>query len=120
MPKNGSKKKEKASEEDLDVEIIFRTEIKFENTKDIIGVAPEFKWGGLYQMIRDHNISDACLEEMIIYKNIRKSGITKAATRLELFPCSEVIGWIFPRQIPPRGLSLTFKGNVLLHLLYIT
>ena len=37
------------------------------------------------------------LEEESLYANIEKSSIMKVATRPELFPCSEVIGWIFPR-----------------------
>ena len=36
------------------------------------------------------------LEEESIYANIDKSSIMKVATRPELFPCSEVIGWILP------------------------
>ena len=35
MPKKGGKKKERASKPDLDVEIISRMEIKFEDTKAI-------------------------------------------------------------------------------------
>ena len=34
---------------------------------------------------------------MPIYANIEKSTLMKVATRPELFPCSEVIGWILPR-----------------------
>ena len=50
MTKKGSKKKEKASGEDSDVEIISSTRIetKFEYTKDIIEVSPKFKWIELY------------------------------------------------------------------------
>ena len=33
----------------------------------------------------------------MIYSNIEKSSLMKVATRPELFPCSEVIGWILPR-----------------------
>ena len=88
MPKKGRKKKAEASEVDSDVELISRTEIKFEDTKAITRVAPEFKWGELYQMIKDQNMPDVGLKEMIIYQNIRNSGITKASTHPELFPCS--------------------------------
>ena len=34
---------------------------------------------------------------MPIYANIEKSALMKVATRPELFPCSEVIGWILSR-----------------------
>ena len=37
------------------------------------------------------------LEEEGIYANIERSSLMKIATRPELFPCSEVIGWILPR-----------------------
>ena len=47
MNKKGSKKKEKASGVDSDVEIISsaRKENKFKDTRAIRGVSPEFKWG---------------------------------------------------------------------------
>ena len=48
MPKRSGKKKGKASEVDLDVDIISRTEIKFEDTKAITGDDQEFKWGEIY------------------------------------------------------------------------
>ena len=47
-------------------------------------------------MIKDQTVPDAGLEDIPLYVNIRKSSITKVATRLELFPCVEVIGWILP------------------------
>ena len=36
-------------------------------------------------------------EEENIYVNIDRSSLMKISTRPELFPCSEVIGWILPR-----------------------
>ena len=88
MPKKGGKKKTRESEPDSDVEIISRTEIKFEDTNSITGVSLELKWGELYLMIRDQNVLDTGLKEMFLYQNIRNSCITKATTCLELFPCS--------------------------------
>ena len=108
MPKKSSKRKAKASKPKLDVEVISRTETKYEDTKDITGVSPKFKWGELYQMIRDRYIPDVGLEEMFLYQNIKKSGITKSTTHLELFPCSEVIGWILPQTNP----SLRIISNI--------
>ena len=96
IPKKSSKRKAKESEPKSDVEFISKIETKYEDTKAIIGVSPEFKWGELYQMIRDQNIPDVGLEEIIIYQNVRKSYNNKDATRSELFPCSEFIGWILP------------------------
>ena len=40
---------------------------------------------------------DTGFEEVTIYANIEKSSLMKVATRPEIFPCSEVIGWILPR-----------------------
>ena len=48
-------------------------------------------------MIVNQNVPDAGFEELTIYANIEKSALMKVATRPELFPCSEVIGWILPR-----------------------
>ena len=74
MPKWGGNKKAKTSEVDSDVDIISRTEIRFEDTKDITWVSIEFKWGEIYQMIRDQDIPNASLEEMLLYQNIKKLG----------------------------------------------
>ena len=43
------------------------------------------------------NVPDVEFEEMTIYANIEKSALMKVATRPELFPYSELIGWIIPR-----------------------
>ena len=98
MTKKYRKKKEKPSGANSDCEIISgsRTETKFEDTKEITGIAPEFKWGELYQMIRDQNIPDDGIEEIVLYHNINRSSFTKAARNLDIFPCSEVLGWILP------------------------
>ena len=36
------------------------------------------------------------LEEESIYANIERYSLMRIATRPELFPCAEVIGWILP------------------------
>ena len=56
-----------------------------------------FLWGQIYHMIKHQNVSDVGLEDILLYVNIRKSGITKKATCPKLFPCVKVIGWIIPR-----------------------
>ena len=48
-------------------------------------------------MIANQNVPDAGFEELTIYANIEKSALMKVATRPELFPCSEVNGWILHR-----------------------
>ena len=49
-------------------------------------------------MIVNQNVPDAVFEVLTIYANIKKSALMKVATRPELFPCFEVIGWILPRE----------------------
>ena len=51
---------------------------------------------------------DIGLEEESIYANIERSTLMKVATRPELFPCSEVIGWILPRA----DVSTMILGDV--------
>ena len=82
MPKKGSRKKSKVSKEDLDMEVILDTKIEtmFTDTKEVTGIAHEFKWGELYQMIRDHDIPYVGIEEMVLYQNIKRSSITKGST----------------------------------------
>ena len=79
------------------VEIITKVEFIYKDTKATTGVEPDYKWGEIYRMISNHNVPDAGFEELMIYANIEKSALMKVATRPELFPCSEVIGWILPR-----------------------
>ena len=45
-------------------------------------------------MIKDKTVLDAGLEYIPLYVNIKRSSITKVATRPELFPSAEVIGSI--------------------------
>ena len=91
------KKKDPVVEGEPEVEIITRVEYIYEDTKDTTGVEPDYKWGDIYRMIVNQNVPDAGFEELTIYANIEKSALMKVATRPELFPCSEVIGWILPR-----------------------
>ena len=85
-------------EGELEVEIITKVEFRYKDTKASIGVKLDNKWGEIYRMISNQNIPDVSFEEMTIYANIEKSTLMKVATRPELFPCSEVIGWILPRE----------------------
>ena len=91
MPKKGGKKKSKVTKEDSNLEVLPRMEIIYEDTKAITGAEQEFQWGQIYHMIKNENVSDAGLEDIPLYVNIRKSGITKVAMRPDLFPCAEVI-----------------------------
>ena len=111
MPKRGSKKNTRVSKPDSDVEIISRMKIKFEDTKAITGVSPEFKWGELYQIIIDQNVLNAGHKEMFLYQNIKNSGITKASTRAELFLFSEVIRWILPQINSSTRIISNIKGK---------
>ena len=48
-------------------------------------------------MISRQSVHDVGFEDMHTYTNIERSALMKVATRPDLFPCSEVIGWILPR-----------------------
>ena len=79
-----------------EVEIITKVEYIYEDTKATTEVELDYKWGKIYRMIVNQNVPDVGFEELNIYANIEKSALMKVATRSELFPCSEVIGWILP------------------------
>ena len=91
------KKKAPVVEEEPEVEIVTRVIYTYEDTKCIIGVEPEYQWGDIYRLIMRREVPDIGFEEETIYANIERSSLMKIATRPELFPCSEVIGWILPR-----------------------
>ena len=91
------KKKAPIVEEEPEVEIVTKVEYTYEDTRCIVGVEPEYKWGEVYRLITQWEVPDTCFEEETIYANIERSALMGVATRLELFPCSEVIGWILPR-----------------------
>ena len=90
------KKKAPVVEEVPEAEAETKTEYIYEDTQCASGVEPEYKWGDIYRLISRREVPDTGLEEESIYANIDKSSIMKVATRPELFPCSEVIGWILP------------------------
>ena len=92
------KNKAPVVEGEPEVEIITKVEYIYEDTKSTTGVEPDYKWGEIYRMIANQNVSDAGFEEVTIYTNIKKSALMKVATRPDLFPCLEVIGWILPRE----------------------
>ena len=91
------KKKAPIVEEEPEVEIITRVEYTYEDTKCIVGIEPEYKWGEIYRLITHREVPHTGFEEETIYANIERSALMRVATRPELFPCSEVIGWILPR-----------------------
>ena len=91
------KKKDSIVEEEPEVEIITKVEYTYEDTKCIVGVEPKYKWGEVYRLITHWEVPDIGFEEETIYTNIERYALMRVATRLEIFPCSEVIGWILPR-----------------------
>ena len=91
------KKKAPIVEEEPEVEVITRVEYTYKDTKCMIGVEPEYQWGEIYRLITRREVPDIGFEEENIYANIERSSLIKIDTRPELFPCSEVIGWILPR-----------------------
>ena len=66
-------------------------EIIYEDTKSVIGAEPEFKWGQIYHMLVDKMVPEEGLEDLALYDNILRYGITKVSTRPEMFPCTKVI-----------------------------
>ena len=91
------KKKAPIAEGEPDVEITTKVEYIYEDTRATTEVEPDYKGGEIYRMISNQDVPDAGFEELTIYANIVKSALMKVATRLELFPCYEVIEWILPR-----------------------
>ena len=91
------KKKADIAEGEPDVEIITKVEYIYKDTRATTGVEPDYKWSEIYRMISNQDVPDAGFKELTIYANIEKCALMKVATRTELFPCSEVIGWILPR-----------------------
>ena len=83
--------------EEHEVEVITRVEYTYEDRKCVVGVEPQYKWGEIYRLITRREVPDIGFEEENIYANIERYSLMKIATRPELFPCSEVIGWILPR-----------------------
>ena len=90
------RKKALVVEEEPEVEVVTKTEYIYEDIKCIFDIEPGYQWGDVYRLITRREVPDIGLEEESIYANIERSALMKVATRLELFPCSEVIGWIFP------------------------
>ena len=74
-----------------------KTEIVYEDTKAIIGLELELKWGQIYPMLVERKVSEVGLGDLALYENILRYGLTKIATRPEMFPCAEVIGWMFSK-----------------------
>ena len=91
------KKKAPIVEEEPEVEVITKVEYTYEDTRCTTWVEPEYKWGEIYRLISHYEVPNTSFEEETIYANIERSALKKIATRPELFPCLEVIGWILPR-----------------------
>ena len=53
--------------------------------------------GDVYRLITQREVPDTGFEEETINANIERSTLMRVATRPELFPCSEMIGWILPK-----------------------
>ena len=99
MMKRG-KKKDKIvddSDEEVSEAPTPRIEIVYEDTKAITGVEPEFKWGQNYHWLVEKKVLEAGLEDLALYDNVLRSGITKVTTRPKVFPCAEVVGWILTK-----------------------
>ena len=78
------KKKAPVVEEEPEVEIVTRVEYTYEDTKCIVGMEPEYKWGEVYRLITHREVPDTGFDEETIYANIERSALMRIATRLEL------------------------------------
>ena len=74
------KKKARIVEEELEVEIITKFEYTYEDTKCIVGVEPEYKWGKVYRLIAHREVLDTGFEKETIYANIERSALMRVAT----------------------------------------
>ena len=62
-------------------------------------------------MLVERKVPEGGLEDLALYKDILRSGITKITTRMEIFSCAEVIGWMFPK-IDTIGMMINdAEGN---------
>ena len=106
MPKKG--KKAKVADDETKFEITPRVEIIYEDTKFVTEV-------------EDKKVPYVGLEDLKLFDNILRLGITKVSTILELFPCHEVIGCILSTT-NARGMSMynvEDKGFASLHTAFI-
>ena len=87
-----------------------RVEIIYEDTKSVTRAEPEFKWGQIYHMLKEKKVPEARVEDLALYDNILRSGITKVSTRPEMFPCAEVIRWILPK-VDAAGMIMNNVEN---------
>ena len=62
-------------------------------------------------MIKDQDVPDAGLEDILIYENIKRLAIMKVSTRPKLFPCAKVIGWILPRADITKMILSNISGQ---------
>ena len=76
----------------------------------ITWVDPKLKWGQIYPMLVERKVPKTALGDLALYENILKFGLTKIATRPELFPCAEVIGWLLPK-IDTVGMIINDEGK---------
>ena len=115
MPKK-ARKKLKIPESDSDTDIVevppmVKVKTLYEDTKAVTGVEPELKWGQIYPMMVDKKVPEDGLGDLARYENILRSRLTKIATRPEVFPCAEVIGWIFPNIYMVGMIISDEEGN---------
>ena len=85
MMKRG-KEKAKIFDYESDAEVaefapVPRVEIIYEDTKEITGAEPEFKWGQIYHLLVEKKVPKVGLEGLALYDNVLRSRITKVTTR---------------------------------------
>ena len=65
--------------DDLEVEVIMQFKVIYADTKVVTSSEPEYRWGNIYQMIKEQRIPDTGLEDFPICANIERSEIMKVS-----------------------------------------
>ena len=66
------KKKAPIVEDEPNVEIVTKVEYTYEDTRCIVGVVPEYKWGEIYRLRTHREVPDIGFEEETIYTHIER------------------------------------------------
>ena len=68
------------------MEIVIKVEYIYEDTRSTTKVEPDYKWGEIYRMISNQNVTNAGFEELTIYANIEKSTLITGASLVGQYP----------------------------------
>ena len=100
MMKKG-RKKAKIVDYDLDAKMspTPRVEIIYEDTKLVTGDELKFKWGQIYHMFMDNKVPEVGLEDLSLYDNILRYGITKVSLDKRFFLALRSLDGFCPKKM---------------------